>query len=225
MYSWVLGAALIRYSRPLCKSPMHVCQQLTSRLEVPQFCHVCKLNHTMIHLAHVTVGFRRVPFLLSWLGPLGPSCQAIVKLGLSLVVYKNVKSILKIQLYRDEGRMEFEPLFKLWVSLKDFNLHLNDSSKPSTSTVRLRCWKCSSVTSWVISSWNNCIRYGGGSWFVVHVLQLLPIRFTPQNSCCTSKTRMETYAKTGLKIGPSLDLVVWLSEVHNVCWFLIWIHT
>jgi len=37
-----------------------------------------------------------------------------------------------------------------------------------------------------------------------HVLELLPIGFTQQNSCCISKFVIKTYAKTKLKIGRPL---------------------
>ena len=35
------------------------------------------------------------------------------------------------------------------------------------------------------------LRYVGVIWFVFHVLQLLPIRFTQQNSCCISKSMIK----------------------------------
>ena len=39
-------------------------------------------------------------------------------------------------------------------------------------------------------------------WFVSHVLQFLPIRFTQQNLWCISRSMMETYVETVLVIGP-----------------------
>ena len=43
----------------------------------------------------------------------------------------------------------------------------------------------------------NPIRYVGVIWFLFHVLQLLPIRCTQQNSCCISKSTMKNMQKPG----------------------------
>ena len=43
--------------------------------------------------------------------------------------------------------------------------------------------------------WNQWLRYVGVSWFVFHVLQLLPITFTQQHSCCNSEFMMKHLQK------------------------------
>ena len=48
------------------------------------------------------------------------------------------------------------------------------------------------------------LRHVGFIWFIFNVLQLLPIRFTQQNSCCISKSMMKHLQKLGLKIRPPL---------------------
>ena len=85
----------------------HVCQPLTLRLEVPQFCHICKLNHYDT-LAHVTVRFRRVPFLLSCLDPRAHLVKALSSWVLDFLYIKH-KVYSKKHLYRNEGCMELEP--------------------------------------------------------------------------------------------------------------------
>ena len=42
------------------------------------------------------------------------------------------------------------------------------------------------------------LRYEGVMWFVFHVLQLLPIKFTQQNLCCISKSIMKHMQKLDL---------------------------
>ena len=58
--------------------------------------------------------------------------------------------------------------------------------------------------------------------FVLHVLQLLPIRFTLWNLCCISKFMMKHWAKLGVIIRSPL-ISLWLLELH-LCWFFDWIH-
>ena len=110
--------------------------------------------------------------------------------------------------------MELEPALNYGFLWRTSISHLNYLRHPSTYTVvGLRCWKCSSVR-WMISSW-NCKRYVGVSWFVVHVLQLLLIRFTQQNSCCTSKTMMKHLQKLDWRF----DLP-WFSCGYRKCMFV-----
>ena len=60
-------------------------------------------------------------------------------------------------------------------------------------------------------------------WLVFVVLQLLPIIFTKQNSCCGSKyTIKNNILKSILKVGPPL-IYLWLSKV-RVCGFFDCIH-
>ena len=56
-------------------------------------------------------------------------------------------------------------------------------------------------------------------WFIFHVVQLPPIRFTLLISCYVSKFYDGPHAKIGLKIGHSL-IVLWSSEVHVLVEFL-----
>ena len=60
----------------------------------------------------------------------------------------------------------------------------------------------------------------GVIWFIFHALQLLPIRFTQQNSCCISKSIMKhmqnrikiwTSPYLGMVIGSSCLLICWLN--------------
>ena len=44
------------------------------------------------------------------------------------------------------------------------------------------------------------LRYVGVIWFVFHVLQLLPIRLTQQNSCCISKSLMKHLQRLDRKL-------------------------
>ena len=62
------------------------------------------------------------------------------------------------------------------------------------------------------------LRCVGVIWFVFHVLQLLLIRCTQQNSYCISKYMMNVIAKL-----EPLTSELRLSDVH-VCWFLSWMH-
>ena len=48
------------------------------------------------------------------------------------------------------------------------------------------------------------LRYRGVIWFMFHVLQLLPIRFTQQNSWCINKPTMKHMQKLDKKIEPLL---------------------
>ena len=53
-------------------------------------------------------------------------------------------------------------------------------------------------------SWHWVLRYVGILWFVFHVRQLPPIRFTQQNFVLHWQIYYETSTKTGLKIKPPL---------------------
>ena len=44
----------------------------------------------------------------------------------------------------------------------------------------------------------GCLRYVGVVWLIFHVLQLLLIRFTQQNSCCISMYTMKHMQKPDL---------------------------
>ena len=62
--------------------------------------------------------------------------------------------------------------------------------------------------------------------FVSHNLQLLPIRFTQQNLCCTNKSTMQHPPKTTLKIGRLLSYNSYgYHQCKHAWWFLYWIHT
>ena len=57
------------------------------------------------------------------------------------------------------------------------------------------------------------IRYVGVNWFVFHVLQLLLIRFTQQNSCCIRKSSMKHLQKPDPKSDlPCFSCVDFLSR-------------
>ena len=53
-----------------------------------------------------------------------------------------------------------------------------------TSYSRTWTWSC-------LRNKGMVIRYVGVIWFLFHVLQLLPIRFTQQNSCCINKSTIK----------------------------------
>ena len=55
--------------------------------------------------------------------------------------------------------------------------------------------------------WNagSNLMFVGVIWFVFHVLQLIPIRFTKQNTCCISK---RIIYKSRIENWTSLDLVM-----------------
>lgn len=48
------------------------------------------------------------------------------------------------------------------------------------------------------------IRYVGVIWFVIHVLNLLPIRFTQRKFCCIRKVYDGAFAKIELEVEPHL---------------------
>ena len=50
----------------------------------------------------------------------------------------------------------------------------------------------------------STLKYVGVSWFLFHVLQLLPIKYTQEKFMLHYHIYDETSAKIGLKIGPLL---------------------